>query len=66
MSTGSSMEVDLSSLFVKTKSKHRPSTLDMIKAADVADINNLTADTSKAKRRCHCYAIITPALAEAV
>lgn len=66
MSTGSEMKVDPSSLFVKTGSKHQPTIIDMIKVTNITELNTLTIDQTKAKRRCHFYVLLTPALAEAI
>ena len=66
LSTGSGMGVEPSSLFVKTESKHHPSMVDMMKVAIVEELTALAVDTTKAKRKCHYYALVTPLLAEAI
>ena len=66
MSTGSGMELEPSSLFVKTESKHRPTLVDMMKVTNVTELDALEVDVGRAKRKSHCYALLTPLLTGAI
>ena len=40
--------------------------VDMMKVTSMEELTTLTVDVTKAKRKCHDYALVTPLLAEAI
>ena len=37
-----------------------------MKVTNTTELDALTVDVSRAKRKCHCYALLTPLFAEAI
>ena len=66
LATGTGIEVDPETLFQTTPAIHVPSRLSMMNVSTIDEFKNLTADTTKAKKKVRSFALLTPHLAEAV
>ena len=60
------MEVELAALFAQTSTRYRLIMVDMIKVTSIEQLENLTVAETKAKRKCKCFGLLSPKLAESV
>ena len=60
------MEVDPKSLFQQTEAVYKPTLLMMMKASTVENFEAVISDETRANKKIPCYALLTPALAQAI
>ena len=66
MQYGAGVELQPDSLFSVTSEQYIPSLIDMMKVKSAEEFQDLKAPTSGTKKKIHCFAVLTPALAEAI
>ena len=66
MQYGSGIKLQPDSMFSLTSEQHTPSMTDIMKIKSAEESKNLSAPTPGTKKKLHCYAVLTPSLAEAI